>query len=175
MANLALVTILTKYGTSGYMYTILGFSILLILTLSFPVYSLYIKIKKNWTQIIDSFFLIFVKIVYRIKCQKSLKWLTTSAAHRSFSLHKIKSSKLINNMAQSKMYLILNWSLCLVLLFGIYRELSHFTICIEEKHSKFNLVKGVFFWSFSKFYSLWQTPLIRKMAKASESNKTIWL
>ena len=47
MVNVGLVRIITNLGADGYMYTLLSLSISLIATLSFPIYSLYEKLKPS--------------------------------------------------------------------------------------------------------------------------------
>ena len=47
LANVGLVRIITNLGVFGYMYTILSMSICLLATLSFPIYSLYEKLKPS--------------------------------------------------------------------------------------------------------------------------------
>ena len=58
-----------------------------------------------------------VRNVYRIKCQKAWKWLTTSA-RRSLSLHKIKSSQIISLKWYGSVKNVSNFEL--VFMFGAF-------------------------------------------------------
>ena len=46
MVNMGLVKVFTVHGVDGYMYIILSLALIQCLTLSFPLYSLYMKLKK---------------------------------------------------------------------------------------------------------------------------------